>query len=364
VADNKDPLENQVILAQGLTPYSVMIPCSQEDFVQFISGLLGKPQTIGKIYHESFEITKSDIENTFHIVDQRICQQNEANPIQFTVRITYDDDSFVLLNTLQDFIHYAEVKPLISVTALLTWTYLIRFQDKKVSEKQQIEVHIISDHSDVLIHLDEGVHVIKKLPPYGRGFIATTINHTARTWGADIDSLLSGHFKTLFRHESKIRRWAVQYSKEIGFGVMILFMLVVGFNSKLSTKYFLTQQMDTLKKFLLAQEGNPEALSATVNFLLEMVAKGSWAHYTLQTIGFAFIVTVLGVLLGRLVGLIADNRLSSFLLLSKKAEEQKAKILQREKRQWIGFIGSLSLSVVGSVIASMIFSIYLEHLVR
>src|SRR5258708_6738933 len=91
--------------------YSVVLPCAPEDFTEFVSGLLGKAQTIEKVFAGAFEINADDIVNTFHLVNQRVHQQNEASLVQFTVRIVYDDDSSVLLNSLEDFVHYSEIRP-------------------------------------------------------------------------------------------------------------------------------------------------------------------------------------------------------------------------------------------------------------
>lgn len=124
--------------------YGVMLPCSDEDFGDFISSLLGKPQTIEKVIGGTFEIDDRNITNIFHIVDQRISQQNDASLIQFTVTIVYDDDSIHLLNSLEDFQHYSEVKPLVSVAVHLSWSYLVRFNRKNALEKQTIEISVLA----------------------------------------------------------------------------------------------------------------------------------------------------------------------------------------------------------------------------
>src|SRR5712691_8863385 len=125
----------------GVGPkFAVMIPCAQEDFAKFISGLLGKRQTLSRLHRAPFDVSRKEIENTYHLVHQRVTQQNEASLVQFTVRIVYDDDSSVLLNSFDDFLHYNEIRPLASIGAHLSWTYLIRFPDRKSPEKQEIEV--------------------------------------------------------------------------------------------------------------------------------------------------------------------------------------------------------------------------------
>src|SRR6266478_5787375 len=93
---------------------SVVLPCSPDQFQNFISGLLGRPQTISRHISGPFELTRADIENVFYLLEQRISSQNEGTLIQFTVRVIYDDGSSVLLNSLADFQAYNEVRPLIS----------------------------------------------------------------------------------------------------------------------------------------------------------------------------------------------------------------------------------------------------------
>lgn len=55
--------------------YAVILPCEPEEFREFISGLLGKPQTITKHMAGPFELTTRDIENFYHLVVQRVSQQ-------------------------------------------------------------------------------------------------------------------------------------------------------------------------------------------------------------------------------------------------------------------------------------------------
>lgn len=124
--------------------YSVILPCTQEDFGNFVSGLLGQSQTIERIFRGTFEIGRQEIENTYHLLDQRICQQNEATLVQFTAKVVYHDASSILLNSLDDFLRYVEVRPLVSTSLHLSWTYLIRFRDKRFPEKQQIEMSIVA----------------------------------------------------------------------------------------------------------------------------------------------------------------------------------------------------------------------------
>jgi hypothetical protein len=50
--------------------YSLVLPCAPEEFTEFISGLLGKAQTIEQVFTGAFEVDKNDIVNTYHLVNQ------------------------------------------------------------------------------------------------------------------------------------------------------------------------------------------------------------------------------------------------------------------------------------------------------
>ena len=135
----------------------------------------------------------------FHLVEQRVSQQNAGTLIQFTAKIDYSDNSSVLLNSLDAFRTHVEVRPIASVAVHLSWTYLIQFQGKTAPEKQQIDV-TLHGASKFAVQTESG------LISGPGGYIFIRISHTARTWGVDMESLLLGHFRTLIRAEPKIAR--------------------------------------------------------------------------------------------------------------------------------------------------------------
>ena len=50
-------------------------PFDGNQFKDFISGLLGKPQSIYRIISGTFEIHLSDLQNFYELVNQRVTQQ-------------------------------------------------------------------------------------------------------------------------------------------------------------------------------------------------------------------------------------------------------------------------------------------------
>lgn len=126
---------------------AVLLPCEPDQFRDFIAGLLGKPQVIERVISGPFTVTRGNVENLYHLLDQRLASQNDATLIQFVARIVYDDKSSVLLNSFGDFLAYKEVKPLISTSVHLSWIHLVKFRNKSAPEKQQIDISFIAGKS-------------------------------------------------------------------------------------------------------------------------------------------------------------------------------------------------------------------------
>lgn len=355
--DGYDKKHEQPLDTASSSQYSVVLPCSQEDFGSFVSGLLGKPQTIEKVFVGTFEVSASDIENTFHLVDQRIRQQNEANLVQFTVRVVYDDGSSVLLGGLQDFLRYREVRPIASIAVHLSWVYLIRFQDKKYPEKQQIDMSIVASHGAPLAveYLYEAAPLIPLLSHLHIGDIRVRISHTARTWGTDIELLLTGHIKTWLKEDSKLKQFISRHDEAIGFSVGAVVFSAALLGSFVAMKRFGLAQIAAAQS-IKTTPPSLERLAEAMDYLVDTLAGGLWLRFGYDLFVFLFITLLAAILLGGWVGSSADNRPRSFVLLSRKAEEIKGEYLQKRKRKWLMFAVSVGTSAVSSLVADIIFT--------
>lgn len=220
---------------------AIMLPCEPSQFREFIAGLLGQPQTIVRRLKGPFEVNRHDIESLYHLIDQRLISQNEATLIQFTARIAYDDNSSVLINSIRDFEAYNEIKPLCSEGIQLSWTYLIKFRNKKFPEKQTIEVGFTADHGgadfDTIVRA-KGITIST-----AQSGIRIKISHTDRTWGADIDALLSGHLQLLQKPVGKLRALAFDHSGKISALTSLFVFLCSLVGTYLITSYFVERYL-------------------------------------------------------------------------------------------------------------------------
>jgi len=341
--------------------YGIMLPCAPDDFGRFISSLLGKPQTIEKSIRGVFCVSKDEISSTFHLVDQRIWQQNGGVLTQFTVKIFYDDDSSVFLNSIEDFHHYSEVRPLNSIGVTLSWTYLIKFMQKTVPEKQQIDLSFRADaNGDVIF--EDGLYMSRGRRWFGPTGVFLRISHTERTWGLDIESLLTGHVKTLLVSPDSKKNFISKHSTKIGFAVAALFFISALVGSYVATNRFITSYTATVKDIGKDLPSSTSVISAKIDFLVNVITQGAWPRFILSVVGFVVIALVLSIFLGIWAGESAEQEPESFVLLSKAAEDKRRKVLQKQKRDWIMFILSIITSIATGVLGNILFAKYFGKL--
>jgi hypothetical protein len=315
--------DNHLIQSGKDGNYTVVLPCSQQHFKEFVSGLLGKPQTIERRFFGWYEISKNDLINIYHLVDQRVFQQNGGTLLQFSVKIVYQDQSSVLINSLQDFEVYAEIRPLISVSAHLSWTYLIQFQDKQYPEKQQIELSYITGLSEMDLRnfeIDSEEDVIGSLPSKSseNGEFRLRINHTARSWGVDIEALISAHIRTLRKAENSFLSRIWRNDDKIGLSAGFLFFMgsLIG-SYFLMTSFGEMQQAaasDVLKLGISAPD-----MDKKIGFAINTLLAGVWPRFTLGIVAYVIISLVAAVFIGVWVAIMASNKPISVLLLTKKS---------------------------------------------
>lgn len=324
--------------------YGMLLPCTTETFAEFVSSLLGSQQTIERRFVGAFELTRLDVENVYHLIHQRVVQQNKASLVEFAVDILYGDGSSVRLTSLRDFQHYTEVRSLVSVGAHLTWVYLITFQDKATPEKQQIDLTFQAARRH---DSDESVLTLLNI---STGQIMFRIAHTARTWGVDLESLLAGHIDGLLKKESRTKSFIIRHSGKLGVIAALVTYLIVVFGSFLATRRFAAWQIDKIQAATALQ------VSEKIDFMTARYAEGSWTQFTLLLTVFLLAALIGAIAIGIWVSDSGENRPSSFVLLSRKAEEERVEALNKRERRWLIFGASVLTSILSGFVANALFA--------
>jgi hypothetical protein len=343
MADNVDKEANK-----NGEKHPIQLYCSAEDFSSFISGLLGKPQTISKGFRGSFEINQDHVQDIYNLLIQRINQQNKAKLIQFTAKIVFKDNSAVSLNSLAEFISYREIRPISSEQLHLSWSFLVEFQDKKSPEKQEIDVSFITSDGPIPIIDEDVFFALSKLK---NGIIHFRIRHTARTWGADIEALLSGHIKNLLEQPNKIREVIWKHSSKISLSVGVLYFLTSLFVSFWTASAILNDQQLKIASII---KPNSE-INQKIDFILKTISSGVWAKYYFSVIIFLVVSIVISVILGSWVENAAEKSKPSFVILTEQSKKDKVKIIKKYENSFISFLASILTAIVTGLIANILF---------
>lgn len=351
-----EPASNNVTVQES----QITLPVSQERLVDFISGLLGKTQTRGKRVRGPFVLTYDDILNTYSLIEQRIKKQNEANLTQFSVSINFDDNSHVRLNSLSEFKSFTEIKPLACTSVTLTWIYIVEFMQKSEPEKQQIDITFNSP----LIKKGENLSVFEFsddeiiFSPRWSG-IVFSIDHTERTWGNDIFSLLEGHIQKFVDDKRKFRKLIGKYSAKIGVAVSALIFIGTLIAIYFNTVDFINQNIANYENKTQGT-ASIQHISDKLNYVIKIYIDGIWEIYTIKHLGFVVFSFVFSIFLGIWVTSKAKHRTQSFILLTDKSKSLYEDYKKLRDRDWVLFYFSVIVSLGVGILSNYIFNTYIR----
>jgi hypothetical protein len=306
------------LVSDGDQQHAVILPVKPDEFSAFIANLLGRPQTIERHIFGAFVVTREDVLNIFELVRQRIERQNESNLIGFSVRVLYDDNSSVLLNSLADFMAYAEVKPLVSTGLELSWRWLVRFRDAEAPEKQEIEISFRAQKTKQMM-LIEGITTGSD--EVGRN-IFIRIAHTDRSWGSDVDLLIKGFCDNLLFKESDGSVLIQKYSGYIG---IIVGLIICALGSYIFAELFssyASHQYEKASKLWMAKGVVPmDAISNKLDYLSKRLSLLDTGWFRpLQSASHIF--TLLSALaIGVWFSIILGRKRPSYVILTKQSKE-------------------------------------------
>jgi hypothetical protein len=335
-------LDNINIVTPG---QSIALPIDKKKLGEFISGLLGQPQSISKAFEDSFSADHQWFIHFFSLIFQRIKQQNSAEPLSFNARILYKDKHERKVTTWQAFQHFSETQNIISVGAQFNLAFLIHFPEKQIPERQEINLIFNSE----VRRQPAGLFGSLLGAPVPLGIIVVEVQHTERTWADDILRMIETEISNIQVVEPKYR---IHLRKIFGPLFAFAFPIVM----LLSMAYTQWQdENDGLKgqaqKLLEVTSTNLQVIHDKINILILASEKNALNRGgSLKIIFFGFIVTGLVYC----VGLFLAQPNPSFVVLSRAAEKNRTEAIEKSKRRGlillISTIASLALGIFGNFI--------------
>jgi len=171
---------------------SISFPLDENAFKDFMTSLLGQPESIEGKVKGAFEINMGDFEYLNNLIDTRIAKQNLSSLLEFRAKLFFNDDSSISFNGTQNLLQYKELRPIICEGFVFTWSYLVKFNNKQASEKQEISIFSIKEDNSIdkkskrislLSYFD--IKTSDKAPE-----INYSVRCTDKDWGIEITELI------------------------------------------------------------------------------------------------------------------------------------------------------------------------------
>lgn len=320
------------------------IPLSTNQFKEFIISLLGTPQTISKRFEGVFDIEKEDLIDIHNLLLQRIGQQNNGTLIQFEAKVYFSDQTSVIMTSIDDFQLYKDHKDVISETVRLLWVFLIKFPNKEIHEKQVVELQLNTNPDKNKIE-EDGIITPKFLQS---GYVDLKIEHTARTWGADMESLLSSKINLFLIPNSNIKKFIIKYRTII--------TLLIGIIALLLSLYILSTNIDNEitkhKKNVVEFLDRSPSMEQKIDYLL--IGNSNRSNISNSIFFFALSPVLLLVFLMIFFKFITHCP-KSFITLTKGSEIYRKKQKTKEKIINFKLWGTILIGIITGVLANYLF---------
>jgi len=297
----------------------IVIPCKVEDFGKFLTGLISKPQTIKGELEGVFEIEDKEISNVFHLIDQRIKEQNEGSLAHFEIKVVYDDGTSISHKTISDFESYYPTAPAKPEEIVISFNYIIKFQNRTVPEKQEIEIVFNAEPNK-----SDG-----RNKWYAGGLIEWRINHTERTWAADMNGLLKNHAALCINTNSGFWKCLRRYYEEI--------------IHYFSTVVFMTVLISWLFSTFEFLETTPSYIQLSKFYTVSLVVLG---------LLYIFLGTIIRIITIHLV-----VKKESYICLIDKDNEYKKNQKNKSVRRLMMYFISFGVAILAGVISSYIYNL-------
>jgi hypothetical protein len=227
------------------------------------------------------------------------------------------------------------------------------FQNKTVPERQQIDVDI--DVHTVEIHKKYRNNPQLYYEFMGHsGMMTFRISHTSRTWGSDIENLLSGHMKGLLIPEDKTLRSVVRKFHTLLWNIVALSAFSVLFLGLIAGLNWVASLNSS--KYIFGQNDVNDPLDRIYHLLQFMTTDILGVKRAAFTVGITIIIGLGLAMCYIITGLLLEDAKQSrpsFVVLSRSAETARTAELRSYERGWRSFFWSFGTAVIAGVLGNI-----------
>lgn len=300
-----------------------------------------------------FDLSRNDILNFYHLVDQRVTEQNGRSAGVCEISVYYNDGTSRKFPTATEFADYAETRNRFPTLVTLHSAYFIKFPDSTEPEKQEIDILIRSSESTAdtidLVMTDSRVRMSGDKMQVGVdakgdqfGMISYTINHTRTSWGLDLETHISNHIEAMMQEPTTGDKFLARASGPLN----LVTTVFVGL-------YAVNLIIDGFFKFLYQTDGSTspqDMLEIAANYLVNgQIAKYIVASLVVSVVFFVIFSGVISSLTRAL-----NKPRPSFIVLNEADANKKIPKLKKHNERWTRFGFTLGMNVIVALMVTVL----------
>lgn len=356
-------MSNQIVRIEN-GDKEISLPFNTEHLGDFISGLLGQPQSIEKVFTTPFIARNEYFIHLIALIQQRLEQQNVHEFVSFQAMIGYKDKTRRKFTSIESFVSYSESLNLISTEVNFKFGILVHFPKKDIPEKQEIDIDFSTTENELhgyprsIINLALGRKKVS-------GVILVEVNHTERTWADEILKLVENSLDDIIIKEPTSKKFIRSILAPISADNIFfaIFLLIPVFS--LMTLQAKTKDNNSMSEYLAVLKNNSTDIQ-TLHQKLDIVSTNLLTRNTDATNSMSqSLIIYIGflVLLGILIYIISlfIKTPDSFIVLTKATTQYKKEISKKYKSKlWIASVfGTVLLGIIINYIFSFLQSFQL-----
>lgn len=207
--------------------------------------------------------------------------------------------------------------------------------------------------------VEDGILVLTRRKWMPGSSVFVRISHTERTWGVDMESLLTGHVRGWMQKPDPVRSYICAKSDNIGMIFSILFFLCALGGVFFAGAQLVSHYAAVAKGFSAkvgADVSEPARLLSKIDFLTDVIVTGVWPRFIFNSVSFLCIALLAAILLGVFISGKAENSPQSFILLSAESKKHREVALESVQERWRKFTYSIVFGVVTGILGNFFFA--------
>jgi hypothetical protein len=334
------------VLKIEVAEQSVSVPIDKKVLGQFISGLLGQPQTVERSFKAAFSIDHAWLIHLCSLIFQRVNQQNAPEPLAFEATVLYRDGLSRKVSSYQAFEHFSETQNAVCVGVKIDISLLIQFPGKEIPERQELIFYFSTELKDTtFLETMFGGGL-------GIGETAVVIRHTERTWADDILNLISKELESIQVHDNSLKKFLRKSFLPFAsllFPISMLITMSIQTWMNSGTRKQLEAHIASL---LASHDVSLQGLHEKANALLQ---SANYVNNEKSGFPLAFLMSIAVPVIVLLLGMALAQPSPSFLLMSKASQKHKTDTEAKQKRKLLVLIGSMVLTIALGVASSFLY---------